>query len=99
MEIGIVEVAILKRIFQVTPKPNRGGMKLIPPAGEGKEVHYIRIEPAGDDMFSVYFVTKVGNDAMAHGYFDDGGFCISGQQVCGWSTIDYLATSLCKINW
>lgn len=99
MAIGVVEAAILKRIFQVFPKNSRTGVKLAPPVGVGQTVHYIRIEPECDDMFVIFFIIKGGHDAMAHGYFDGGDFYISGQQVCGWSTIDYLATSLRKINW
>lgn len=97
MSLGIVEVAILRHLFQVEPKSERYGFKVTPPAGDtGHDVYYIRITPDCDEMVMVDFITKRGNDVMAYGYFDDGCLYISGDPVCGWESINALARALAK---
>lgn len=97
MSLGIVEAAILRRLFQVEPKSERNGLKVTPPAGDtGHDVHYIRISPDCDEMVMVDFITKRGNDVMAYGYFEDGCLYISGDPVCGWDSINALAKALAK---
>ncbi|MGL6406516.1 hypothetical protein ACSZM7_10510 [Aeromonas veronii] len=97
MSFDLVEIAILRRLFQVEPKSERNGLKVTPPAGDtGHDVHYIRITPDYDETVMVEFITKRGNDVMAYGYFEDGYLYISDDPVFGWDSINALAKALAK---
>ncbi|EKP0300219.1 hypothetical protein OD808_02110 [Aeromonas veronii] len=97
MSFDLVEVAILRRLFQVEPKPERYGVRVTPPACDsGHDVHYIRITPDFDEMVRVDFITKRGNDVMAYGGFEDGCLYICDEPVFGWDSINALVKTLAK---
>lgn len=97
MSFDLVEVAIIRHLFQVEPKSERNGLRITPPAGDtGHEVHYIRITPDFDEMVMVDFITKRGNDVMAYGCFEDGCLYICDEPVFGWDSINALAKTLAK---
>lgn len=97
MSFDLVEVAILRRLFQVEPKPERYGVRVTPPAGDtGHDVHYIRITPSFEERVMVDFITKRGNDVMAYGCFEDGCLYICDEPVFGWDSINALAKTLAK---
>jgi len=100
MSLDIIQLAILRRVFQVEPKSSRGGVTVTPSASTlAPAVHYIRITPDQDDMFVIDFITRKGNDAMASGYFHEGHFYISEDVISGWHSIDHLVDVLPRITW
>ncbi|MGY3856132.1 hypothetical protein [Aeromonas intestinalis] len=100
MSLDIEQVAILRRVFQVEPKPSRGGVMITPPTSEQEHtVHYIRVTPDFDDMLMIDFITKHGKDIVASGFFHEEYFYVCDDLIQGWEGIDLLAQLLSKNNW
>jgi hypothetical protein len=100
MSLDIIQLAILRRVFQVEPKFSRGGVMVTPSAStQEPAVHYIRITPDQDDRFVIDFITRKGKDAMASGYFHEGDFYIAEHVISGWHSIDRLVDVLPRITW